>query len=322
MKVLIVEDTLTSAVLLQRHLEALGLETIHAQSGEEALAFFEVEKPDLVLLDIILPGIDGIEVARRMRAQEKDGEWTPIIYLSARHEDAAIEAGLAAGGDDYLVKPVSGVVLTAKLRAMQRLAQAQKSLLLLTRKLDEANRQLKRLTLVDGLTGIANRRAFDETLEQEWRRCQRNAKPLTLMLIDVDYFKRYNDRCGHQSGDDVLIRVAKTLESAMLRSADLVARYGGEEFAAICPETDLSGARLLAQRMVLAVENLRLPHPASDASAYVTCSIGGAVVTPGQSERVTSPATLLLCADRALYRTKDAGRNQTLVLPAEELMPS
>nr|BAL52921.1 two-component system, PleD family, response regulator WspR [uncultured beta proteobacterium] len=319
MKVLVVEDTATTAAVLVRHLEALGFDAIVAKNGEEGVAAFVREHPDIVLLDILLPGIDGIEVARRIRAQERDGEWTPVIYLSAKHDDAAIEAGLSAGGDDYLTKPISPVVLTAKLRAMQRLAQAQKSLLLLTQRLDEANRRLQEMVHVDGLTGVANRRAFDARLSEEWRRCARLEKPLTLLLFDVDYFKRYNDSRGHLAGDDALKRVAQALSGALQRPGDLLARYGGEEFAAVLPEVDDEGGKIVAERMRAAVAALRIPHPDSPIGRTISVSIGGASALPGKTVGVDSPAVLLDLADRALYRAKAAGRNRAVVLPAAVL---
>lgn len=319
MKVLVVEDTATSAALLVRYLEQLGFEPLVAGDGERALALFAEERPDIVLLDILLPGIDGIEVARRIRANERNGEWTPIIYLSARNEEATVEAGLAAGGDDYLTKPISPIVLTAKLRAMQRLAQAQKSLLLLTQKLDEANRRLQALVHVDGLTGVANRRAFDARLQEEWRRCQRLRAPLTVLLIDVDHFKRFNDSRGHLAGDDVLKRTAETLAATVHRPGDLVARYGGEEFAMILPEDDAAGGLAVAERMRQAVTTLKLPHPASPTAPFLTISLGGASAIPGVTAGVPDPSRLVDLADVALYRAKGAGRNRAVVLPAEVL---
>lgn len=322
MKVLVVEDTATTAAVLVRHLEALGFDAIVAKNGEEGVAAFVRDRPDIVLLDILLPGIDGIEVARQIRANERQGEWTPVIYLSAKNDDAAIEAGLSAGGDDYLTKPISPVVLTAKLRAMQRLAQAQKSLLLLTQRLDEANRRLQEMVHVDGLTGVANRRAFDARLTEEWRRCARLEKPLTLLLFDIDYFKRYNDSRGHLAGDDALKRVAQALAGALQRPGDLLARYGGEEFAAVLPEVDETGGGIVAERMRAAVAALRIPHPDSPISRTITVSVGGASALPGQAAGVDSPAVLLDLADRALYRAKAAGRNCAVVLPASALTGS
>ncbi len=230
-----------------------------------------------------------------------------------------MEAGLAAGGDDYLTKPISPIVLTAKLRAMQRLAQAQKSLLLLTQRLDEANRKLQELVHVDGLTGVANRRAFDARLAEEWRRCQRLRMPLTILLIDVDHFKKFNDSRGHLAGDDVLKRTAAALAGALYRPGDLLARYGGEEFAVILPESAVDGAIAVAERLRQAVAGLKIPHPASPTDSHLTISVGGATATPGLTRCVSEPTQLVDLADRALYRAKMEGRNRVRVCSAEAL---
>ncbi|WP_353739261.1 diguanylate cyclase, partial [Zoogloea sp.] len=252
-----IEDTLTSATLVSHQLRKIGIEPILARDGEKGIELFKQERPDLILLDIIMPGMDGFEVARRIRQLEQAGEWTPIIFLTARTGDADLEKGISVGGDDYLIKPVSETVLAAKVRAMQRIAQMRYSLLVLTRKLDEANQELTRLSSLDGLTAISNRRQFDETLLREWRRANRQGKPMGMLLCDVDFFKQFNDGYGHQVGDECLKAVARTLQQTLRRPSDLVARYGGEEFAVILPDTDITGALLVAESMRAAVENLR-----------------------------------------------------------------
>lgn len=305
MKALVIEDTATSQAVICHLLERLGIEPIQARDGLAGIASFERERPGLILLDIVLPGIDGFEVARRIRAMEKPGEWTPIIFLTALTRDADLERGIEAGGDDYLLKPVSEVVLGAKVRAMQRIIQMHHSLLVLTRKLDGANRELTRLSAVDGLTGIANRRQFDEALSREWRRCLRERETLSLLMIDVDFFKQYNDGYGHQAGDECLRSVAETLRGKLRRPADVVARYGGEEFAAILPDTALEGALLVAEAMRAAVQGLGLTHDGS-AFGVVTVSIGVASLPPQQPEGMPR---LLSAADWALYEAKRLGRN-------------
>lgn len=305
MKALVVEDTATSQAVICHLLERLGIQPVQAHDGMAGIAGFEREQPDLVLLDIILPDIDGFEVAKRIRAMEKPGEWTPIIFLTAMTRDEDLERGIAAGGDDYLLKPLSEVVLGAKVRAMQRIIQMRHSLLLMTRKLDSANRELTRLSAVDGLTGIANRRQFDEALLREWRRCLRMRASLSLLMADVDFFKQYNDGYGHQAGDDCLRAVAEALNGKLRRPADIVARYGGEEFAAILPDTGLEGAMQVAESMRLAVQALGVPH---ENSIYrvVTASIGVATLVPQLAE---SMPRLVSAADWALYEAKRHGRN-------------
>ncbi len=255
-----------------------------------------------------MPGMDGFEVARRIRQLEQAGEWTPIIFLTARTSDEDLEKAIAVGGDDYLIKPVSETVLAAKVRAMQRIAQMRYSLLVLTRKLDEANQELTRLSSLDGLTAIANRRQFDETLQREWRRASRQGKPVSLLFCDVDYFKQFNDGYGHQVGDECLKAVARTLKDVLRRPADMVARYGGEEFSAVLPDTDVAGALLVAESLRAAVEALGITHRFSRAAKVVTISVGVATAVPARHDG--SPMPRLKMADEALYVAKENGRNR------------
>lgn len=306
MKALVIDDTLTSSTVISHQLRKMGIEPITASDGLSGIELFKEHRPDLVLLDVIMPGIDGYETAKRMRQLERDGEWTPIIFLTARTSDEDLERGIAVGGDDYLVKPVSEIVLNAKVRAMQRIAQMRYSLVVLTRRLDEANRELTRLSSVDGLTGISNRRQFDEFLQREWSRGIRAAAPLSMLMCDVDFFKQYNDLYGHQAGDDCLRTVAQTLKGAARRPADLAARYGGEEFAVILPDTDLDGALRVGEELRQSVEKLAVPHGGS-IMGRVTVSIGVACAVP--SREPGGAERLLGEADAGLYRAKHAGRN-------------
>lgn len=308
MKALLIEDTLTSATLVSHQLRKIGIEPIVARNGETGIELYKQEHPDLILLDIIMPGMDGFEVARRIRQLEQFGEWTPIIFLTARTSDADLEKAISVGGDDYLIKPVSETVLAAKVRAMQRIAQMRFSLLVLTRKLDDANQELTRLSSLDGLTGISNRRQFDETLLREWRRLGRQGRPLSMLLCDVDYFKQFNDAYGHQVGDECLKAVARTLKDTLRRPADLVARYGGEEFAVILPDTEITGALQVAEAMRSAVEGLNITHRYSKGASVVTISIGVASTTPSRTGSDSS--ALLKRAHDALYQAKQAGRNR------------
>ncbi|MBI4756258.1 MAG: diguanylate cyclase [Betaproteobacteria bacterium] len=319
MKALVIEDTLTTLTVVCQQLERMGIVPISARDCAAGLKLFEEHRPDIVLLDIILPGMDGLEVARQIRTMEAGTEWTPIIFLSARTSDDDVSQGIAAGGDDYLTKPVSMSVIGAKVRAMQRIAQMRYSLLVLTRRLNEANQELQRLSAVDGLTGIANRRHFDQTLEREWRRCLRAAQPLSLILFDIDCFKQYNDALGHQAGDECLRTVAAALGAQLRRPADMVARYGGEEFVAVLPETDLKGAMMLAEKMRRAVEFMAISHPCSVAGSNVTVSAGAANALPS---RDSNPAALLEMADAALYDAKRGGRNSVCSRTAAALDPS
>lgn len=306
MKTLVIEDSKSSLNLLCKYIQKIGITPIPAETGAKGIELFVQERPDLVLLDILMPDIDGFEVARQIRQLEAPSDWTPIIFLSSLSKDRDIEMGIAAGGDDYLLKPISEIVLAAKIRAMQRIIQMRQSLLVLTRKLDAANQELRRLSSLDGLTGIANRRHFDEVLMREWRRAMRNGEEVAVLMCDIDYFKPFNDSYGHQSGDECLRQIAHTLSRAMDRGGDLLARYGGEEFVALLPGTTLGGATFVAEQMRRTVEELGLPHPGSP-YGRITASFGvaSAVAMPE-----TDPQNLVGAADLDLYKAKHAGRNR------------
>ncbi len=274
---------------------------------------FQQAAPDLIIMDIIMPVMDGIEAARQIRAlQQQEEEWVPIIFLSAKQKSEDIEKAIDAGGDDYLIKPVDQVVLNAKLRAMERIVAMRK-------KLQQANHALRMMSVRDGLTGIANRRYFDETLAREMKRAQRSGRPLSLIMCDIDHFKAYNDNYGHQAGDDCLKYVARTLANVSKRPGDLVARYGGEEFAIILPETNLDGAQQIAKAVHQAVEQLGLTHHYSPVADHVTISMGVATITPDRDQAIkTSIRQLIKAADEALYQAKAAGRNQIAVAASSD----
>jgi diguanylate cyclase (GGDEF)-like protein len=254
-------------------------------------------------------------VARQIRQIERPSDWTPIIFLSALNKDEDLEKGIAAGGDDYLHKPVSEVVLCAKVRAMQRIVQIRQSLLVITRKLDAANHELKRLSSLDGLTGIPNRRHFDEVLAREWRRALRQGAELSIIMCDVDFFKQYNDTYGHQDGDECLRQVSQSLTTAMDRGGDLVARYGGEEFVAVLADTSSGGALFVAERMKDAIGQLNLPH-SSSSFGRVSASFG---IASARAFPEIKPSMVLEAADRALYQAKREGRNRVCRAAALDL---
>jgi diguanylate cyclase (GGDEF)-like protein len=287
-------------------LERFGATVLSAGSGEAALEAYEQTRPDLVLLDVTLPDMDGFKVAQRIRAIENPGEWTPIIFLSSLSDDANIENGIVAGGDDYLLKPVSEIVLGAKIRAMQHIVLMRSSLIALTRKLDAANQELLRISSTDGLTGVANRRSFDEAISVEWRRARRYSNSIALMMCDVDYFKLYNDTYGQQAGDNCLRNVAKAIRQHTERPSDIVARYGGEEFAVVLPETTIGGALIVAEKIRDAIRELDIRH-ASSPGGTVTISVGIASAAPGFDN---PPDDLIQAAAKALHRAKREGRDR------------
>ncbi|HXU92911.1 MAG TPA: diguanylate cyclase [Gallionella sp.] len=304
-KVLVVEDSKVAIKAISGYLEDIGVHPLVAESGQAAVELYGRERPDIVLLDIILPDIDGYEVARQIRKLQGKDDWTAIIFLTVMSKDEDLARGIEVGGDDYLMKPVGRVVVQAKVSAMYRLVRMQRALVKVTEQLNEANQELQRLSMTDGLTGIANRRLFDDLLVREWRRCARIGKPMSVVLLDVDYFKKYNDRYGHQAGDDCLKVVAREVAAAAPRAGDLAARYGGEEFVLVLGETDESGARWVAERICRQVIGLKMMHEDSPHD-YVTVSCGVSSVLPNDGLSVDK---LVKTADKALYLAKKNGRN-------------
>lgn len=313
MKILIVDDSPTIRAGLRTLLEKMGHSVVEAGDGAMALATYESDRPELVLIDAVMPVMDGYEAARRMRKSSNPDDWVPIIFLSSKEADQDLDRAIEAGGDDYLVKPVSFVVLNAKIRALHRIETMRSRLLEVSRDLATANRELQKLSRQDGLTGIANRRYFDSYLSTEVRRAARERHPLSLILSDVDYFKAFNDYYGHQAGDGCLRQVATALTSSGRRPADLAARYGGEEFALVLPGTVLEGAIDVARTASGVVASLAIRHARSDVSQNVTLSQGVVSVIP---EKETSPEDLIQQADQALYQAKQQGRDRYVVFGA------
>ena len=297
---------------MSNFLSTLGHELVVGENGEQAIDLYKAESPDLVIMDVIMPMIDGHKAASIMR--EIDDTWVPIIFLSARVEPQDIARGIEAGGDDYLTKPVDLTVLAAKMKAMQRIAAMRHKLLDVSLELEKANVELRQLVHVDGLTGLSNRRYMDTFLNMEISRSRRHQQDLSLMLADVDFFKRFNDHYGHLQGDDCLKKIARALQSVCKRPTDLVARYGGEEFAVILPQTAVENAEVMAEKLRAAVEMLNIPHEYSDAASVCTLSLGVYSFVADENSRVEG---MLEKADAALYRAKKQGRNRFEVYRAE-----
>ncbi|WP_323813526.1 diguanylate cyclase [Cellvibrio sp. NN19] len=290
-KVLVVDDVPTNLDILIEHLHDESLELVVALSGEEGLKLAKDVLPDLILLDVMMPGMDGYSMCRLLK-QDPQLKEIPVVFLTARDDPTDVEFGFALGAVDYIHKPFNVSILKARVR----------SHLALKRKSD----QLVKLAGTDPLTGIANRRQFDATLEREWMRAQRNNTALSVIMMDVDFFKRYNDHYGHVAGDNCLKRVTLALQAALNRPGDLLARYGGEEFVTLLPETDMIEVITVAERLRKAVYQLALEHGASPASGFVTISLGGATALPANQQ---SKEALIAQADEQLYLAKHAGRN-------------
>ncbi|MBE0439717.1 MAG: diguanylate cyclase [Gammaproteobacteria bacterium] len=311
MKVLLAEDSRSNQMLIKACIEDAGHEVVTANNGQEAIDAFIDDRPDLVLLDVVMPVKDGIETAREIKQlTEQDNDWIPIVFLSAMADAKDIEKAIDAGGDDYLVKPIDAIVLNAKLRAMKRIAKMR-------HQLHKANLELKLMASRDGLTGLANRRHFDEMLIKELKRSARLKTPLSLILCDIDFFKLFNDNYGHQGGDDCLKAVAKKMQETVKRPGDVLARYGGEEFAVILPETDLAGATHIAKQLKAAIEQLAMPHAYSSVADYVTLSLGVACVDTVDTNFIEIIRTLIERADKGLYQAKTQGRNQVVCFDDE-----
>ncbi|KQM68311.1 diguanylate cyclase [Xylophilus sp. Leaf220] len=306
--VLVVEDQKSVRHALVANLRTAGVANIMEAAGSaEAVDLFRTRRPDMVLLDVVLPENDGYWVAQQMRQTEAGGEWTPIIFLSSLDSDLDLWRGIESGGDDYLTKPVKPVVLLAKLRAMRRLLDMRRRLTALSDELHNANRWLNTMVERDALTGLVNRRGLDRLLHQEIAAGRRDGLPLTVMLCDLDYFKLYNDRLGHLSGDACLRQVGHLLQQVCMRPRDIAARYGGEEFALILPNTPRSGAMTFARALAQLLRSQEIAHPASPMGPRLTLSGGITTCVP---DALTSAESMLMRADEALYAAKAQGRNR------------
>ncbi len=318
--ILLVDDRPENLLTLESLLEAPDVDLVKAESGYDALGLTLDYEFALVLMDVQMPGMDGYETAELLRGNKKT-KHIPIIFVTAaRKEREHIFKGYDSGGVDYLFKPLEPEVLKSKVGIFLDLHRNRIELERKTRELDakiaqleevqleleRSNHKLQRLSAIDGLTGLANRRCFDETLLKEWKRAQRNEKPLSLIIIDIDFFKPYNDFYGHVAGDAALKKVAIAIEAPLQRPIDLACRYGGEEFTVILPNTDSEGAELVVKRIQKSIADMSIEHEASTISDILTASMGVVTVVPGKDEL---PSNILEVADIALYRVKESGRS-------------
>lgn len=313
-RVMLVDDQNIVAEALRRMLsDEPGIDYLYVSDPAKAISEAAQFKPTVILQDLVMPDIDGLMLLKFYRSSPQTKS-VPVIVLSTKEDPKVKSEAFSLGASDYLVKFPDKIEVIARVLAHSRsfLAQQQRdeayrALELLKKELEEKNVELERLSSQDGLTGIANRRMFDEFSAKEWGRAARDQVPLSLILIDIDHFKPYNDNYGHQGGDDCLRQVAQKLASTVRRPSDLVARYGGEEFAVVMPGTDLEGAKSIAAALCEGVSSMGLPHAHSSTASHVTISMGVASVVPSAD---SSPQQLIEKADGALYRAKESGRNQ------------
>ncbi|MBV8604234.1 MAG: diguanylate cyclase [Pelomonas sp.] len=290
-RLLVIDDDAVTIQALYRAF-AEDHQVLMATSGALGLELCATRAPDLVLLDVMMPDIDGFEVCRRLKDDAATRD-TPVIFVTGSNDTAAEARGLEMGASDFIAKPINPPVVRARVRS-QLIVKAHVDL-------------LRHFAYVDGLTGVYNRRHLDQQLEVERSRAKRAGGVLTVLLVDVDHFKRYNDRYGHQAGDDTLRRVATALRTTLKRPSDLVARYGGEEFACVLPGTDRAGAEAVGEQLRAAVAALGIEHDASPSGTHVTISVGSCTELQGLAG---SASALLQQADAQLYRAKAEGRNR------------
>ena len=317
--ILIVDDRHENLFVLESLLEDMNCNIIKATSGNEALSLMLDYDFALVLLDVQMPEMDGFETAELMRGNVRT-RYIPIIFVTAiSKEQKCIFKGYEVGAVDYLFKPIEPIMLQSKVRVFielhnqKKLVEEQSKLLELRvqelLELRESNCKLENLSICDGLTGISNRRRFDEYLKICVKNSMRSGRPLSLIIADIDFFKAYNDNYGHPKGDECLIKVARTMVSSIKRPMDLVTRYGGEEFAVVLPDTDINGAIIVAEEIRKSIEALEIKHERSDVAPYISLSLGVSAIIPNHDHSLEE---FINKVDKALYKAKASGRNTVI----------
>lgn len=317
--ILLVEDQASMRLQLRTYLEAAGYRVEEAIDGQAGLDAYIRLLPDIVLLDAVMPIMDGFTCCSQLLALPI-ADHAPILMITGLEDPTSVDRAFTAGAIDFITKPIHWPVLYQRIRRLLQQVQLHRQLEAMNAALAETNQELEaanaalvELAAIDSLTSLANRRSFDDRLDWEWRRLARKQQPLSLILADIDFFKRYNDSYGHQAGDACLQRVAQVLRSSLMRPADFAARYGGEEFAIVLPSTNLAGAEQVAERIREQVSTLAILHAQSE-RGYVTLSLGVACLTPQPHQDAIA---LLQTADQALYAAKTAGRDRVVLSPAQ-----
>ena len=290
-RILVADDNHTFVKLMVMTLKD-EYDLIVAYSSDQALEKAGKNKPDLILLDVILGPQSGFEVCQELKSDPVTRD-IPVLFITSSATMQDEIRGLELGAVDYIAKPVNPPVVLARVRNHVELKQYKD--------------KLERIAAEDMLTGLATRRRFEQILQSEWRRCRRQSTPLSVAMMDIDYFKKFNDNYGHSAGDECLRKVGQALAQQVKRPADLVARYGGEEFVCVMPDTGLDGAAALVQSMHSAVASLAIEHGHSDVADHVTMSVGISCCVPSEAIK---PLDLVSEADKYLYDAKNGGRNQ------------
>ena len=297
-KILVVDDEPINVDVLAGVLSSLG-EIITASNGRAAIDICKSNKPDIVLLDVMMPQMDGYEVCTKLKGDEDTND-IPIIFVTALADDTDEARGIEMGAIDYLTKPVNATVAIARVRNHLELKKYRD--------------YLAEMAFIDGLTGIPNRRRFEEHLASEWQRGRRSETEMSLILMDIDQFKPYNDTYGHQSGDSCLTLVGQALAKSAHRPGDMIARYGGEEFIAVLPDTGKDGAIRMAETIQENMAALKIAHEPSEVSDYVTLSMG---LVTWKISGDKDPKAMIEAADKALYSAKENGRDRYQVSPTD-----
>lgn len=324
--ILVVDDDRSLRMLLREFMELEGYQVVEVNNGKQCLEAYADKKPDLILLDALMPEMDGFTCCKELWQIAKNNlalalanfdtggslgntiisrlwERTPILMITSLDDPATVDRAFESGASDFVTKPIHWAILRQRVRRLLQQAQLYKQL-------EAANQALQKLANIDGLTGVANRRHFDQYLSSQWLSLAQEQAQLSLILCDIDYFKLYNDKYGHPAGDVCLQKVATVLGQSAEKIQGLVARYGGEEFAVIMPYTPATGAVRIAASMQAAIRELEIIHTESGVSQYVTLSLGVGTTIPSFK---SSAYELIQTADKALYQAKAQGRNRIIL---------
>jgi len=306
--VLVVDDEANSRLLLKTYLSSAGYEVLTARTGEEALQIIKEQTPSTIILDIMLPKMNGYEVCKKLKSS-KSTDFIPVILVTALRGSQERVQGTEAGADDFVSKPFNRVELLTRVKSLLRIKRLHETLQTKVKELQKTQEKLKQMAVTDGLTGLHNYRSFMHQLHMEISRSERFHLPVSLVMLDIDFFKDYNDTYGHPNGDKVLKSFAELVKKN-IREVDFFARYGGEEFSIILPGTDKKSAVKAAEKLRLIVEKKSFPMENKNETGKITISLGVAAF-PDDAE---DEKKLIRLADKALYQAKRNGRNRTAVI--------